>query len=198
MSKKHTLDKLHEAMFEGKKDSLTEREQSMLERYTDTFTRWLDKPHLDDTQIRNYLKDTYGVSTAQAYRDITNVKVLLGNVSNAARKFQQYKVNTLLDRAAEAALDGDHAKAKSLTGVAKAYAYANRLNLPEAEEIPFDKIIPLPVNITDDPRAAGFEPPKNIEEIKRKLRIKYDVGREIQFTEICDDDARNRNKTTVP
>ena len=165
---------------------LTESQQEHYDRLRDAYTHWLSNPLLSDNRMRDYLMATHHVSTSQAYRDITLVKMLFGSVQVANKEQMRYKANYLYDAAAAAAMAGNDAKAKALTKIADGIVKNNRLEEQEGEDYPWDEIIPVDISLTVDPSVIGIEPIPHIREKAAKLLKAYteDIdGPEIQIAD---------------
>ncbi len=173
MSRKQNLDKMHDLMFQDIDliPGITELEKSQLLRYRYAFSMLLEKPSLEDTKLRDGLMSNFFISQSQAYRDISNMKIILPNIRNAGKEWIRYIVNEELKAAIQAAKDKDKLKERILA--IAALAKYNKLDQDEAEEMPWDEIIPVPIEPTSDPTVLGIKPLENKEEIIRKLYEKY-------------------------
>lgn len=72
---------------------LTEKQKEQLQRYQFVFIVWLENPWMSDKALREFLVNTYGISVIQAYQDIKNVQILLGNVKRAVKEWYCYIEN---------------------------------------------------------------------------------------------------------
>ena len=174
MSKRNTLDKFHNVMFVDFDESvLTLDEREMLRRYRAVFTLSLENPSMTDTKLRDYLMEEFGVNMATAYRDLSNVRVLLGNVQNAGKEWIRYIVNETLKKAIEdAKLLGKNGIKLMILAADKLGKY-NRLDKEDATELPWDEIIPQTIEPTTDPTVLGIKPLANKEEEIRRMYEKY-------------------------
>jgi hypothetical protein len=192
---KNIIDKMNELLFEPLPDSISEHEQKMIVRYRDAYTHWLEDPLLSDLEIRDYLMNNYDISKTQAYRDIVNIKLLLGNVREAGKEWHRHRVNHLLEKAAKMAVEGNTKEATAISKVAMALIKNNKLDMDEGEEIPYDEIIPPAFEPVSDPTAIGLKPVDNLRERITELKEKY-IG-EIEITDIQYEDIDERNEATV-
>lgn len=169
---KNVLDKFRDVLFKDVSETiLSECELKQLIRYRDAFTQTLDNPWITDSQIRDYLINTYKISEVQAWRDLGNVRVLLGNVRNAGKEWIRYTVNQgLLEQYNAARKAGKYKEA--IMALDKLGKY-NRLDKDELEELPFDKVIPVNWEATSDVTILGVKPMANKEEEIQKLYKKY-------------------------
>ena len=148
-------------------------QQIHYDRLRDAYTHWLSNPLLSDNRMRDYLMATHQVSTSQAYRDITLIKMLFGSVQASNKEQMRYKANYLYDAAAAAAMAGNDAKAKSLTKIADGIVRNNRLEEQEGEDYPWEEIVPADISLTVDPSVIGIEPIPNVREKAAKLLKAY-------------------------
>jgi len=170
--KKHLIDRLNEGLF-GSNKNLSEKELEIVERVRAAFSIWLEQPMMSDFSIKEYLINTFKISQAQAYRDITNVKICLGNVKSAGKEWQRYRANSILEEAYEAAVADDHNKAKSLALIANAMVKVNRLDINEGEQIPWEEVIPQNFDPSSDPTTIGLKPIPDLREKIIALKKKY-------------------------
>ena len=152
---------------------LTAGQQAHFDRLRDAYTHWLSNPLLSDNRMRDYMMATHHVSTNQAYRDITLLKLLFGSVAVANKEQMRYKANYLYDAAAAAALAGNDAKAKALTKIADGIVKNNRLDEAEGEDFPWEDIVPVDMSLSVDPSVIGIDPIPNIREKAAKLLKQY-------------------------
>jgi len=151
------------------------------ERYKNVFTWWLDKPMVSEKKVIDYMVKELGISKSQAYRDMPNIKLLLGNVRNAAKEWQRFKVISIIDRATE--LAEEKKSAKDLINAAAVLGKYTQLDKEETLKIPWDEVIPQPFEITGDVTVLNIEPITNLKEVQRKLREKYGGGAVIDDVE---------------
>lgn len=172
MSREHPIDRFRAVLFENAKESdLTTNEYNQLIRYRDAFTQSLDNPLIRDTELRDYLMNKYRISESQAYRDLANIRILLGNVRNASKEWIRYIViEGLKDVAARAKLAG---KLKEETLALDKLGKYNRLDKEDMEELPFDKVIPIDWEVTIDVSVLGVEPIENLDAEIDRLYKKY-------------------------
>lgn len=180
-----TLDLIVRKM-ENDSVQLTAAQQAHYDRLRDAYTHWLANPLLSDNRMRDYLMATHQVSTSQAYRDITLVKMLFGSVQVSNKEQMRYKANYLYDAAAAAAMAGNDSKAKALTKIADGIVKNNRLEEQEGEDYPWDEIVPVDISLSVDPSVIGIEPIPQVREKAAKLLKAYTEeidGPEIQRTD---------------
>ncbi len=173
MPRTDTLDLIHKAMFTDQEVALSEADQHLLQRIKSGYAIWVDKPHLSDREMRDYLMVTFHQERNQALKDISYIKLLLGNVTNASKEFFRYKVNYLLDQATTAAMAGNERKAKSLVKVAEVFVKNNRTDIDEGEKLPFDKIVISDWSFSVDPAVVGVSVKPGTLERAKKLKQKY-------------------------
>lgn len=151
--------------------AFTEKELEIKNRYSAIFSFWLDKPTVSDRKLTTYITTELGVGKSQAWRDIQQVKILLGNVRNATKQWQRFKVIAMLDKAyeiAEAKKD-----AKSIILAASTLGKFTQLDKEDLQVIPYDEIVPQNWEITDDVSVLGLVPIEDLEQKQRKMREKY-------------------------
>ncbi|MDR2125588.1 MAG: hypothetical protein LBP63_01990, partial [Prevotellaceae bacterium] len=107
---------------------------------------------------------------------------LLGNVRNAGKEWHRHRVNSLLEKAAQMAIEGDVKEATALSKIAMALIKNNKLDMDEGEELPYDEIVPPAFEPVSDPAAIGLKPVENLKEKILKLKRKY--LDEIEITDI--------------
>lgn len=189
MSREHPLERFRTVLFENVSEStLTGNEYQQLIRYRDAFTQSLDNPLIRDTELRDYLMSTYHISESQAYRDLANIRILLGNVRNAGKEWIRYLVIEGLKDAAKRAKDKSKLK-EEIMALDKLAKY-NRLDKEDNAELPFDKIIPVDWETTSDVSVLGVKPMENLDSEIEKLYKKYmdDIEIEdIDYQEVDDD-----------
>lgn len=149
----------------------TEQELQIRKRYMNVFSYWCEKPTLSDKKIVQYLITEFGLRKSQAYMDLYNIKVLLGNVRNAAKEWQRYKLIAMLDKAYEIAERKNNAAAM-IMAADKLGKYTN-LDKEDVVRIPYDEIVPQTFEPTGDVSVLGMDPIPNLRQRQRQLREKY-------------------------
>jgi len=173
MSRKPNLDKFHDVLFNDfdEQQHLTPVECDQLKRYRAAYAQSLENPSIPDIKLRDYLVNEFGISTTQAYCDIANIRVLLGNVRNASKEWMRYLINeTLKEAIAACKLTGDWKKVILATNVLGKY---NRLDKEDATEYPWEEILPTSIEPTNDVTVLKVKPLANKEEEIRKMYEKY-------------------------
>ena len=180
MSRKNNLDKFREVMFSDMDETeyLSHAEQKQLLRYRDCFTQSLENPSISDNALRDYLMCNHAVSKSQAYRDISNIRILLGNVRNAGKEWIRYTVNETLKEAIDKAKTTG--KLKEMILAADKLGKYNRLDKEDAEEIPWDEIEVQEIEPTTDPTVLKVKPLENKEDEIKKMYEKYKGDIEIE------------------
>lgn len=190
MSRKNNLDKFQEVMFADKMDisHLSPVEQMQVVRYRFAFTQCLESPSIADNVLRDQLISEFGISQSQAYRDIANIKIILPNIKAAGKEWIRYIVTEELKEAIrEAKLAGPEFLKERIMAIDKLGKY-NKLDQDEGEELPWDDIVPIPIEPTSDITVLGLgaKPLENPEEEIRKLYEKYKGDIEIEDVEYQD------------
>ena len=194
MSRKSNLDKFQEVMFADKADIsfLTPVEQEQVIRYRFAFTQCLENPSITDRSLVEMLMSQFSISQSQAYRDITNIKVILPNVKAAGKEWIRYIITEELkadiqkckDKLEEYPDDSNWMKNK-IMAIDKLAKY-NKLDQDDGEQLPWDDIIPIPIDPTSDPMVLGVTPLENAEEEIKKLYEKYKGDIEIEDVDYLD------------
>ena len=192
MSRKANLDKFHDVLFKDfdEQQHLTLVERDQLKRYRAAYSQSLESPSLPDSKLRDFLINEFGISQTQAYYDIVNIRILLGNVRNAGKEWIRYLVNETLKEAIEACKKNKKWKEVILaTNVLGKY---NKLDKEDAMEYPWEEILPIPIEPTSDVTVLKVKPLANKEEEIRKMYEKYKGEIDIEdigYEEV--DDERN-------
>lgn len=182
MSRANVLDRFRDVMFKAADETgLSANEQKQLIRYRDAFSQCLDNPMLRDVEMRDYLMTTYNISDSQAYRDLGNIRVLLGNVRNASKEWIRYMVIEGLKKQYEYA--DRLGKTKEAIMALDKLAKYNRLDKEDLDELPYDKVIPINWEATTDISVLGVKPMQNKEEEILRLYKKYIDDIEIEDIE---------------
>jgi hypothetical protein len=190
------LEKLHLHLFdENSSDEIVfdQREQDIVIRFRGAFVKWLSEPHLRDTQIINYLQTEFGISQRQAYRDLPQIKSLIGNVTMAGREFQRHRANEMILKGYEIAKDAiSHLEVKqaiAMIRAGEALVKVHKLDKNDLDIHPFDDIIPLELEPSTDVSVIGRKKIENLEELKQRLRRKYggEPVQDIDFIEVKDE-----------
>jgi uncharacterized phage-associated protein len=157
MAKPKALEKFYEVFFDNLDENtlLTPVEQQQLVRYRYALHVLLERPWLTDSKLVDDLMNEWNISKSQAYRDIQNMEMLKGRVQNTAREFQQYKINSALNRALEIAIDANDAE--TISKVCNVIGKYNRLDKEDTPKIPFDEIIPRQIEYINDPAILGVK-----------------------------------------
>lgn len=174
-----TIDKIAKSLYTDIDEikNLTPKEFEIRNRLVKIFTIWHDKPSLTDSQmiqaIRNF-KDDNGkhIEERQAYRDLHNVKILLGNVQNASKEWHRYTVIEVAKRAIQIA-EAKKDPIAMIMGADKIGKYT-KCDQREDDAAPWEDIIPPSLDTTNDIRV--LDPKlydKDIDEKRRKLRAKF-------------------------
>lgn len=182
MSRKTNLDKFQEVMFADKVDisHLSPVEQMQVVRYRFAFTQCLESPSISDTILRDQLISEFGISQSQAYRDIANIKIILPNIKAAGKEWIRYIVTEELKLAIQECKDAGNDMMKERIMAIDKLAKYNKLDQDDGEQIPWDDIVPIPIDPTNDVSVLGAIPMENAEEEIRKLYEKYKGDIEIE------------------
>ena len=182
MPRKPALDKYHDVLFKDfdEMEHLTPAEQNQLKRYRFCFSQSLENPSLPDKELRDFLINEFSISQTQAYTDIQNMRVLLGNIRNAGKEWIRYLVNETLKEAIETAKSAGPKRLKELIMAADKLGKYNRLDKEDAEELPWEEILPQSIEPTTDPTVLKIKPLENKEEEIRKMYEKYKGEIEIE------------------
>ena len=175
MADKLTLfDKIQKSLFSNEDTDLSKLNPAELEirtRYMGTFAVWLENPTYTDQQIVNFIIRTYGINKSQAYIDLSRLRVMLGSIRNAGKEWHRHTVTQMALKAYAIAEKANDAKAMAAAaGVLGKYT---RLDQLEAEDLPWDSIIPPNFEPSPDVSILGFKVDPNAEKKREKLRKKY-------------------------
>jgi len=188
MSRKTNLDKFRDTLFSDISESehLLPVEIDQLKRYRAAFHISLENPSTPDIELRDFLCKEFNISHSQAYRDISNIRILLGNVRNSGKEWIRYLVNETLKEAIERAKGAGNEKLDQLIAAADKLAKYNRLDKEDALEIPWDEILPTTIEPTSDPSVLKIKPLANKEEEIRKLFERYKSDIELEYVDYED------------
>ncbi len=173
MNEKTTLDKIQKELFSppDEKTDLAPNYKVIKARLLKGFTFWLENPHLPESKIVNFLQNTCNISRTQAYQDLKNIKILLGNVRNASKEWYRHMVIEMCRSAYNIAKIKRDAKAMALAAD-KIGKYA-KLDKEEDDPLPWDQLVPPNFEPKPDVEILGIKPVSNIDEYRKNLRSKF-------------------------
>lgn len=168
-------------------------EQNMILRYRDAYTHWLAHPEKNDSEMIDYIMDTYELSKSQAYRDLPRIKILIGNVKSVSVEFHRHTANYMIREGFKMAVDAQSLlevkQAEAMIRAGQALVKVNKLDRDESEQIPWGDIIPLDLEPSTDVSVIGRKPIPNLKEVQAKLRKKYGLlVEDVNYTEVNDGD----------
>ena len=176
--RKNTKEKIYAALFKGKQVKLDPLTMKIKTRYEKIFTKWLDDPAISDSDMRRFIQNEFGLSYAQAHGDLENVKLILGNVSNAAKEWQRYtaidmikKGYVLIEKKGADGLDVKRGLAMIKAG--EAIGKVTRLDKEDPDPIPYEDIVPQTFEPTGDVSVLGMKKIERLKELQVRLRKKY-------------------------
>lgn len=188
------LEKLHTHLFSGNEEQMEEfnaDQKTVVLRYRAIFTKWLAEPMLSDVMMKNYISNTFDICSNQAWKDISRIKIVIGNVQNASKEFQRYRATEMIlngyDMASTADSQLEVKQAQIMIKAGEALGRIYMLDKNEIDRIPWEDIIPMELEPTTDISVIGRKPMKNLEEVKQRLRKKYGSPVDIPYEEIEDD-----------
>lgn len=186
MSRKNNLDRFRDVLFDDSEllssNGFTLVEIDQIKRYRYAFSTYLDSPSITDKRLVDDMVAMFGISSAQAYRDLSNVKIILPSVKNAGREWIRYLVTEELKAVIEYTKDPDR-EAKYLDQRIAALdklAKYNKLNQPDEIDFDWDRIMPIPIEPTNDVSVLGVKPMENKEAEIKKLYDRYKADIEIE------------------
>lgn len=182
MSKgKGVYERIYTVLFKNpdKIDSLTSEDRIIKQRWEAVFTKWLDDPAMTGPAMVTFLQSEFGISRTQAYNDINNVQLLLGNVNNAAKEWQRYTAIAMIkqgyDLINNAKDELDVKRGNGMVKAGEALGKVTKLDKEEADPLPYDEIVPQTFEPSGDITVLGIKPIENLEEKKARLRQKYNI-----------------------
>lgn len=197
---KRQHDKYHDYLFFGE-GNLTASEKMKADRYKEIFVVWLDKPYLRTTDMIKYIVNNHFVTPSQAYKDLTFVQSMLGDIQNAKKEWVRYQVNEMIlrsykviDDAKSILYDEDGQKkqgidsftlklaqweidrGKAMINAAEALGRANNIDKEEIERPNWDEFFPSNFIPSSDPKLVGWDEEKRpIQEVMTEVRKKYNM-----------------------
>ncbi len=160
-NKVSTLVKFGDGVWDDDIDNIdcTPRERDQIKRYRAIFYELLERPFTPDVKIAEKMAEEYGVTLSQAYKDIGDMKNIIGNIHHARKEWHRHIVLTgLLQVIKKAESDG---KLAEMTMALDKYAKYCRLDQDDEKSVPYDEIVPPTPNFINDPAVLGLPPMKN-------------------------------------
>lgn len=190
MAKSRFLEKADKYLFDDTAlDKFSEAEASKLHRFREAFTFWINDPTKTELTIVEYLIKQHNISRTQAYRDMFDIKILLGSVTIARKEWERYRATTMINEGyelAKKAIDKlDILRADQMIKAGKAMAPVQKLSVVEPEETDWDKINIPNMEPVYDPKLIDEKfSKKEVDEMTAKL--KRDLGLTVTDAEIVE------------
>lgn len=168
-----TLEKFKDRLFDDL-DTIdaTSMEKKRILIYRHLFTRKLERPHVTNAELAQELRENFGiVSVGQAYRYIGQIETAVGNIRSSEKAWIRYLVVETLKEAIQLAKFADDIKA--MVAAADKLGKYTRLDQEDQEPLPWEEILPRPVEFVNDPAVLGLPEVANpravIEQAKKKF-----------------------------
>lgn len=182
MPKPSLLDKYHDHLWDDLDTlDLTNSQRDQLMRFRIVFMRKLENPTVTNTYLADSLVGLYKISRAQAYRDIAQCEVLIAPIRTAEKSYLRYLVVETQKEAINIARENKDPDAMSrASAVIGKYA---RLDQEEQEPIPWEEIVPQPVEYVNDPTVLGLPEVKNPKEYVEQIKHKY-IVEDVEYEDV--------------
>lgn len=174
-----TYDRIERSLYKDRDDSttiLSAQEMEIKTRMMLCVSKKMDDPLIEDTEIVNFLMHGCGgqanpVSQSQAYRDISMINRLVGNIKLAAKSWYRYMIVEGGKKAFQLAIDNGDAK-----GAAAALDKIGKYTRADKEDDSFDysQLIPPSFEPSDDVTLLeGIEPMDDLETYRQNFRSNF-------------------------
>lgn len=165
----------------------SEHELGIKRMYETIFARLLENPDIEDRNVINTLRNEFGRSLTQAYRDLSSIKNILGNVNNAKKEWHLYTVIKMCKEAY--ALAKDKGLVKEMVMAADKLGKYTKLDRDDIEDIDWDAIIPPSFEPSPDHSLLNIPNiPDNLLAYKMKLRARFIKDTLVNAAELVADD----------
>lgn len=145
----------------------TEKEIKQLLRIRSAHTKLLEDPLMIKRTLVDLIIAQFDISVAQAYYDIEQAEAILGDIKTASR---QYMLHLVTEGAKNAfSIAQTNKDAKGMAAAMNIIGKYHKLDQPESQDFPHDKIIPPCFVVTPDIRVIRPDYNKNAAE--QRLRV---------------------------
>lgn len=163
-------------------------------RFRALYTYWCRFSSRSPREIVEMDMAQFKVSESQAYDDIHCIKIIMGNLQEASKKFWRWRINQMIEQDRLAAKRaGDH---RSVASMQKNLIKNNLTDKEDTPDLAFDKIVPLEIVATDDPSVIGIKKLPNLRGLIRKYIKKFD--KEIEFADAVEITATDNEAAPSP
>lgn len=195
------LERIRDTLFKEPEERamLSPMEEAIRERYCAVLTQMIDHPMMPQTEMINYLVNTFGIKKSQAYVDLKACGALFGNFRMASEQWSKYLVIEInkaeiarckrcIETIEKACTDEggnivlrakDHSiingYQKIILDATKIIGKYERLDKQEAERPNWDDVKPVEFDVTNDITVLPeFQDAKLLTpEEKKRIRDKY-------------------------
>ena len=161
---------------EGSISNLTPKEQEIVKRYMAVYSMWLEDPMTPDRNLIDFLIVNFNIEKSQAYKDLSNIKALFGNIRNTSKELIRYMVTESFKRVYTVAMTKESPDLYNAIMALNGLSKYNKLDQEEPDQLPYDEIVPPSWQPSDDITVLDpklFKP--DIEERRIALRRKYSI-----------------------
>lgn len=168
------FDKLQKTFFDDDPkilEKLSPHEIEIRNRYSGTFTVWLENPTYTDKQIVAFMMREFRIERAQAYRDLSRIKIMLGNIRNAGKEWYRYMVVQMCQEAYNRAKAINDPKAMAIA--ADKLGKYTRCDQLDLENPDWTQYMPPNMEPSSDIEILGFKRIPDVDKLRHKLRKKF-------------------------
>lgn len=158
-------------------------------RIREMYTFWMANPHMEEEDIRSRLEEQFaltmgrGMGVTQAAADMQVLKAIVGMLNQDVKAWHAFRFNKQIRKLYKKAIAAKDYK--TAERCLSDYAKYNRLDQNEQQLPDYSQIKPGEWTPTTDPRAAGFEPMKELtKEVERMKRILLDGAEDATYEEV--------------
>ena len=163
-------------------------------RFRALYTYWCRFSSKAPRDIVEYDMAMFKVSESQAYDDVHCLKVIIGNLQESSKKFWRWRINQMIEEDRKAAKrDGDH---RSVASMQKNLIKNNLTDKEDTPDLAFDKIVPLPVEWSDDPSVIGIKKLPDLR--KRQQKMIKKMNAEIEYADFVEIPATDNETAPSP
>lgn len=179
-------EKISHNLFRSKDETklvLTADEQKIKERFMLYITKILDEPLIKDTVLLTYIEEVVEIKKSQFYRDMAQVRLIIGNIKNSTKEWIRYSITEELKKQYQKA-DTANDSIAAIMALDKIAKY-HKLDKDEEELMPWDQLIPPDFELSDDVRVLDqklFDP--KIDERREKMRARFNKATDTDFENV--------------